>query len=219
MTATNKLIVIFNGPPDSGKDHAAKHFSKLFNAPHFEMKAALRAAAHKLTEITLRSLPDYLSEPSHFVAANAVHICNAMEYNKSLKSTMKQSVWGDRTWREFLIHISEDIMKPIFGQDVFGRAARKLVRESDSPVCFFSDGGFQEEIEELRKEGTVLVFQLEREGCEWGGDSRGYIQGDWTYRIHNGEGRGWLDVIQLWVERHAIASDLELPEVVHEDQT
>lgn len=214
----SKLIVIFNGPPDSGKDHAAKHFSKKFGAPHFEMKEALRRTAHQMTTTIMEGWPEFLCADREIVEDSAVLLCNSMEYNKSLKSTMKQSIWGDRTWREFLIHISEDIMKPIFGQDVFGRAARKLVRESNSPVVFFSDGGFQEEVEELRKEGTVLVFQLSREGCAWEGDSRGYTNGDFTRTIFNTEDEEWLKDIASFVQIFAERCELEL-EAVNEDPT
>jgi hypothetical protein len=217
----SKLIVIFNGPPDSGKDHAAKHFSKMFNAPHFEMKGALRKTAHKITTVVLSGWADFVCTDRAIVEEQAVQLCDSMEYNKALKSTMKQNIWGDRTWREFLIHISEDIMKPLFGQDVFGRAARKLVRESNSPVCFFSDGGFQAEVEELRKEGTVLVFQLSREGCEWGGDSRGYIQGDYTRAVQNMEDDEWLRAIDYFIGlvQEATGIEFRAVEVVSENKT
>jgi hypothetical protein len=215
---TNKLIVIFNGPPDSGKDHAAKYFSKKFGAPHFEMKGALRKTAHKMAAVAMKGKPDYINVTTDLVQLDAVGYCDSLEYNKTLKSTLKVSLFGDRTWREFLIHISEDIMKPIFGQDVFGRAARKLVRESTSPVCFFSDGGFQVEVEELRKEGTVLVFQLSREGCSWGDDSRGYITGDLTCGIYNEGSEDWLRGIEVWLNIHTHGAGIEL-EAVNEDPT
>lgn len=218
-STSNKLIVIFNGPPESGKDHAAKHFAKKFNAPHFEMKGALRAVAHKMTALAIAGQPDFIGIDGEFAQIEAVGYCNSLEYNKELKSTLHTNLFGGRTWRQFLIHISEDIMKPIFGQDVFGKAARKLVRESEAAVCFFSDGGFQAEVEELRKEGTVLVFQLSREGCGWGGDSRGYIFGDHTYAFHNDEGSAWLEGIGGWIHRHMAELDLYLPEAASEDQT
>lgn len=180
MSTAGKVIVIFNGPPGSGKDFAAKAMAERFGVPHFEMKAALRKTAHAMVAVQMEY--KHLDTKGHELAKV---LCDEMEYTEDFKNTVYSGYFGNRTWRQFLIHISEDIMKPIFGADVFGRAAAKLVREMDADLCFFSDGGFQEEVEELRKEGTVIVFQLERAGCTWGGDSRGYINGDLTVQFNN----------------------------------
>lgn len=178
-----KVIVIFNGPPNSGKDFAAKAMSQKFGVPHFEMKAALRKMAHSIVAVHLEATTVLPEEATALEVA--AEFCWEYEANAFLKNNSRAAAFGYRTWRQFLIHISEDIMKPIFGQDVFGRAAAKLVREMDADLCFFSDGGFQVEVEELRKEGTVIVIQLERIGCSWNGDSRGYINGDHTVPFTN----------------------------------
>jgi hypothetical protein len=168
-----KLVIIFNGPPNSGKDYAARVVTDTFQgAVHLEFKKALREVAHYMVSLAQPELPEVQ-------LLEAVKYCNLLEYarDKSVKDTVICDEFGGRTWRQFLIWISETVLKPIFGQDIFGRAAAKLVQETDASIIAFSDGGFQSEVDELLKlEGvTVVVVQLHRDGCEWGNDSRGYI--------------------------------------------
>lgn len=187
----NRLIVVFNGPPNSGKDHAAKAMSEHYAAPQFEMKAPLRKFAH-----------DYLAAFFNWDYAQAEKMCNDIEASKILKDTYTIAAFGGRTWRQMLIHISEDVVKPLFGKDAFGRAAAQAVYNSDSPICFFSDGGFQIEIEELRKVGTVLVIQISRQGCSWGADSRGYVNGDYTVNVFNDGTAKFIEQVHAQVHKY-----------------
>lgn len=187
----NRLIVVFNGPPNSGKDHAARAMSVIYEAPHFEMKAPLRKIAH-----------DYFAAFFNCDYLQAEKMCNEVESSKALKDTYKFTSFGGRTWRQMLIHISEDVVKPLFGKDAFGRAAAQSVHNSDSQLCFFSDGGFQSEIEELRKVGTVLVIQIERQGCSWALDSRGYINGDYTVNVFNDGTEDFINKVHAQVHKY-----------------
>jgi len=170
-----KVVFIMNGPPNSGKDYAAKVITnKIEGAVHLEFKKALRELAHHIATVALG--------PNANALRDVKAVSNGIEYgiDKTLKDTVTVDFYGNRTWRQFLIWISETVMKPIFGEDIFGRAAAKLVQETDASVIVFSDGGFQVEVDVLGKiEGvTVVVVQLERAGCEWGNDSRGYVEAD-----------------------------------------
>lgn len=206
--ARKKLVIIFNGPPNSGKDYAAEIVTDTFqDAVHLEFKKALREVAHHMASL-------YSNEYVSWNLQDAVDSCNGIEYSerKTAKDEIRLHAFGRRTWRQFLIWISETVMKPIFGQDIFGRAAAKLVRETDASIIAFSDGGFQVEVDELLKlEGvTVIVCRLYRDGCEWGNDSRGYVHsGDvaTTWNIQNTENYFKKDVVQLvrhYLEREGI---------------
>ena len=186
--ARKKLVIIFNGPPNSGKDYAAKVVTATFeDAVHLEFKKALREVAHHMASL-------HSTEYVQWNFQDAVTECNEIEYSerKADKDEIHRHAFGMRSWRQFLIWISETVMKPIFGQDIFGRAAAKLVQETDARIIAFSDGGFQVEVDELLKlEGvTVVVLQLKREGYDWGNDSRGYIQAKYlidTWTVRNNE--------------------------------
>ena len=80
--------------------------------------------------------------------------------------------------RQALIHVSENVIKPIEGKDYFGRQAKKSVLASELLVFVFSDGGFIDEIQALKSDKTkVTVIRLHREGFTFEGDSRSYVDG------------------------------------------
>lgn len=85
--------------------------------------------------------------------------------------------------REFMIHCSEDLIKPVFGKHAFGDAAVNALRK-DYPegegVVIYSDGGFIEEVERLSEYaystgGDFMLVRVHRKGYDWGIDSRSYL--------------------------------------------
>lgn len=154
------LVLILNGPPDSGKDHGAEYLRYNYGFVALEMKAPLRELAHRIS--------------------GAPSLCRELEFDKSRKSTEKRPEFGDRTWREYLIWLSEHVCKPLFGEDVFTRVAVDAVqraRRAGFKHVVFSDGGFEVEVRALVEAfgAEVLVAQIERPGCGFAGDSRGYV--------------------------------------------
>lgn len=82
---------------------------------------------------------------------------------------------GGMTVREFMIWISESVMKPVFGDDVFGK---RLAQSLGDGCCICADGGFASEIEPLIDAGVnVTLIRLHRAGYTFDGDSRSYIHG------------------------------------------
>jgi hypothetical protein len=86
------------------------------------------------------------------------------------------------TPRDILIALSEDVIKPLCGQEYFGRVAMmRLVYliEKHGAECFIaSDGGFAVELDPIIRffgSGNVFVINLCREGCTYESDSRGYL--------------------------------------------
>lgn len=166
-------IVIFNGQPGSGKDQACE-FAVLGEdhlATHFSFK-------HRLINITLSIFGiDWWSWDSRYQ-----------------DRVLKEQPW-DRlnglTQRQALITVSEEMIKPIFGKDFFGKAAVDYIHEDiemskdvgaeipDLYVC--SDGGFNEEIVPLCEAfgaENIYIVRIERDGCSWEGDSRNWITSD-----------------------------------------
>ena len=86
-----------------------------------------------------------------------------------------------RTPREVAICFSEKLMKPLFGQDFFGREAVNQLnfgmRSENGDLAVFTDSGFAGEAGSLVEafgKGSVLQVRLSRPGCSFLMDSRSY---------------------------------------------
>jgi len=181
-------IIILNGPRDTGKDTAADYLVERHGYTKLEMKGSLRKLAHQIADLT---------------CVDPVTFCNALEFDRDLKDTKRVPEFGDRTWPEFIIWLSETVCKPIFGQDVFALAAVKAVRDSGADKIVFSDGGFQAEADALYDAlvPEMLLIHVHREGRSFSSvrkDSRGYVKhpvGGPVYPLHNDAG-----IVQLKCE-------------------
>lgn len=158
----NGLCIIFNGPPGCGKDTLANKMVEL---------GAFRKQQFKdvLYEHTARHFQVDLDKYTHAAST------------RELKDSKSFAGLGGRTPRQALIHVSEDIYKPRFGADYFGRATadniRKLKGRVRGPVnVVFPDGGFDLEIPPVESEfGALLYIRLHRNGFTFEGDSRNYV--------------------------------------------
>ena len=89
---------------------------------------------------------------------------------------------GGMSPREAQIWLSEEVMKPKFGDDIFGKIAANRIENAsigDNDLWVCSDSGFVEEAEVLvDKFGrlNVLILQIKRENTSFDGDSRSYIK-------------------------------------------
>lgn len=98
-------------------------------------------------------------------------------YNNRNTKEVGCHVCGGLSPREFMIWISETVMKPRFGDKVFAIRAYETYLSLDSgDMLVFSDGGFPDEVAALVEFGaTVKLFRLHRDGYDFSGDSRNYI--------------------------------------------
>lgn len=151
------MIIIFNGPPASGKDEAASYYKKL-GYKHISFKYAL------------------FKETISFFNVDEEWFMNG--YNdRSTKEQPEQLLEG-MSRREAMIYVSEEITKPVLGQDIFGVSVANEIQDGVDYVI--SDGGFIEElIPVINKVGTenILLVQLTRDGCDYSSDSRRYFNG------------------------------------------
>ena len=161
------IVVILNGPPGSGKDTIADTAVCLAGWKKFQFKDTL----YELTAA-------YFQEDLDFVK----FLCTT----RALKEEKSEVFFGN-TPREALIHVSEDIVKPTFGHDFFGRSVARDILASGAPVAILPDGGFEEETEALRKDCDVVVVRLTRDETSFVGDSRNYLKKH-DIEVHNPEG-------------------------------
>jgi SNF2 family DNA or RNA helicase len=158
-------IVLFNGPPRSGKDTAVSLVHSAYKRDAVPMKFAT-----PLKAIT-RSFAEFMGDQHGNVLSNELGVKE--QPNKFLLNTSP---------RNFQISISEDWMKPVFGLDVFGHIAAqqiKLFPEWQTRMFLFSDSGFRDEAAHLVNvfgADNVLLVRLHRMGCDFTLDSRSYIE-------------------------------------------
>lgn len=159
----NKVIIL-NGCPGIGKDTIGCMVADMnlgmgvrmlsFKAPMFDIARAMLGDEGYESSLFLYEDRRYKEQPSDLL--------------------------GGLSPRNFMIWISETMMKPRFGDDYFGRRMVEAVK-SDSSTAIITDGGFPEETIALIKAGIqVHVCRLHREGFTFAGDSRNYLHiPDW----------------------------------------
>jgi hypothetical protein len=152
------MIILFNGPPGTGKDAAADFFKEK-GFKHLSFKYQL------------------FKETISFFGVDEQWFMQGYK-DRSLKEEPEDWLDG-MSRREAMIYVSEEITKPAFGQDVFGKLVADEI-DLSKDYCV-SDGGFVDEvapvINKVGSENFVLV-QLTREGHDYSTDSRRYLDGN-----------------------------------------
>lgn len=153
------MIVIFNGPPGSGKDEAASLYKRQFGFKSLSFK-------HQLFKETI----------AHF----GVKKDWFMEgYDDREQKEIKHFALKNYSRREAMIHVSENIIKPQKGLDYFGKLVAEEIEDGINYAV--ADGGFVEELEPLiEKVGTenIVIVQITRDGHDYSTDSRKYFNGN-----------------------------------------
>ena len=154
-----KTVVLFNGPPRSGKDTYAKELSKLIkNSIHVHFAEILKNATHHA--FGLFSIPyDYFEERKDIN-------CEELEGAKP---------------RDCYIRMSECVFKPLCGENYFVKKMyTDIIQKTDADVILISDCGFNIEAKYLSECNDIKCFYciLEREGHTFKNDSREYINID-----------------------------------------
>jgi hypothetical protein len=152
------MIILFNGPPGSGKDAAADFF-KESGFKHLSFKYQLYKETIKYFDVEEKWFMDGYKDRSE------------KEKPSFLLNHMSR--------REAMIHVSEQVIKPKQGLDYFGKQVANEINLTKNYAI--SDGGFIDElipvINKVGAENFVLV-QLVREGCSYSSDSRRYLDGN-----------------------------------------
>lgn len=155
------MIIIFNGPPGTGKDEACLYFKKI-GFTHLSFKDELFKETFKF-----------------FGVSKGWFMKGYEDRSVKEKPVGQLKISGTPlSRRDAMIYVSEKYIKPKFGNDYFGKKLAEHVTESG--LFCVSDGGFEEElIPIINKHGAdnIVLVQLTREGCDFSSDSRRYING------------------------------------------
>jgi len=165
------LLVFLNGPPGCGKDIVAEHLAGRAMR-HLKFADPLKDAACSLMGIDRTHLERVKNLP--------------------VRPDVKKTLLPVMTHRDFLIALSEGLVKPWLGDGHFGSLAGRQIVNTFRPVpggrrpayvgAVFSDCGFDREVEAcllylLASDLPALaeVWQIERPGVSFAGDSRGWL--------------------------------------------
>jgi len=155
-------IVFNNGPAGSGKD----------------------VSADNMRRNTVKTYQMEFKKPL-FALVKLVYNISDSEWNEMYTRENKEKpydVLNGFSPRQALIHMSEEVIKPKFGKDFFGKwVVTDLKRHEEYGFrrFIFSDSGFPEEaIPIIREygESNVAVFRIMRDGHGYSGDSRSYLK-------------------------------------------
>lgn len=166
-------VIVFNGPARSGKDSASSYMCKITgNGYHKAFKDEL----FKICANTLGiSVEEYQTDYDRQTPDKVWWMKDLVSISTSASMVSPQEQ-NNFSQREFLIHISENVIKPSFGKDAFGKAFVNSLPEEG--IVFVSDSGFPEELQPVIDHvgaEDVLVIRIQREGCSFEGDSRDYL--------------------------------------------
>lgn len=200
MIQVTKLptLILFNGPPRVGKDLATacllSHIAKFGKSScQLEFKKFLRQMAIDFSELT----PEQ---------------ANAIEFGGN-KDAPHHNIPKGRSWRQWLIHISENVIKPIFGSRAFGDLMLRDINLHYLPMDYIviSDCGFTEEVKVLVEAGfPTCIVRLHRDGHTFQNDSRGYIyiEGVHSIDMHNNGSKAELkDVVEAMFNARSVYED------------
>lgn len=194
-------LVIFNSPPNSGKDTIGRVVAQMFPACKvIQFKDPLYAQSAELVGLSVEDFTKMVSNRDTKDSFNRI-IAEQM-WERHLVAKVE-------TPRELLIHTSEKVYKPKYGKGYYGiLAANSIVtynRNTGADKFIFTDGGFDREVifllNTLKYNGykvSLVIIQLDRAGCSFIKDSRGYLNVDrirkntWAqlhhYQVANNEG-------------------------------
>jgi hypothetical protein len=156
-------IILFNGPPRCGKDTAALHCFR--NLPK-----------HNFGIFDRMSMPIKRA----FAATVGLNISGTGDV-EHWEARKEEVIPGfGVSYRQWQIDFSEKFMKPLYGNDIFGKLfISRQKRQHREAVVFVPDCGFNTEYEALATEygeENVLVVKIFRDGTSFSGDSRNYIE-------------------------------------------
>lgn len=159
-------VILFNGPPRSGKDTAADAVAEFWANSAFQEKFALPLkrtfGAVMDSDVNWQSGYDHDYEPRKEEIIPLLGI----------------------SYRQFQIDFSEEFMKRKFGQFIFGKLLVERIKtqaRGGYEMAVISDCGFGQEVQYAVEEfgaHNCLLIRCHRAGCDFSKDSRNYVYHD-----------------------------------------
>lgn len=149
-------VIFFNGPPRAGKDTGTGLLTRLTQATIISFAEPLKLQTAALLGVSLKEL-------------------------EAIKDLPHPALNGG-TPRQYMINLSEKMIKPCYGDEFFGHVAVNKLNKTQnilSNLIGFSDSGFASEAKPVVTRFGIdncVKIEIERDGCDFTNDSRSY----WT---------------------------------------
>tara|TARA_R110002167_G_scaffold143958_2_gene333704 strand:- start:50251 stop:50826 length:576 start_codon:yes stop_codon:yes gene_type:complete len=155
-------IILLNGPPRAGKDYAGAALLEMLPAgtPILKFAQELKERTHALYRLV--DAFGNLCPHDHF---------------EDRKDDQLEEFEGI-TPRQAYIAVSEELIKPLHGQRIFGEWLARRIDQLEVGTVVITDSGFVPEAEVLvEKFGAenCLLARIHRKGYTFAGDSRSYL--------------------------------------------
>lgn len=154
------MIIILNAPAGAGKDTIQQAIADLHEVSQLSFKKPMFAMAKAM-----------LGDMGFAEFMDA--------YNNRERKEKPLDLLHGSSPRQFMIWLSESVIKPHFGDQHFGNLLYDdyIMHENDGYyVGVVSDGGFESETIALINTGVpVRLVRLHRDGYTFAGDSRDYV--------------------------------------------
>lgn len=196
----DKKFVLLNGPKRSGKDTVGKLIGQALNRDHYRSQIFDDPILDN-PPVAVFSIADDLKELTHEIFG----LPYGADHYEKVKDEVSDdfiTAHGPISPRAAYIYVSENIMKPLFGEDVFSeRYIRKCeMQYPKSRMVVNTSLGFQAELVALARmvsPQNIMVIRVHREGYDFTGDSRSWVHARETSEIRqmdiqNIEGLNWL---------------------------
>lgn len=188
-------FLFLNGPPHCGKDAITKELTQYVKFQHLKFSMPIKRAVAALLDIRESDLEAFKDVQSHIL--------------QPAGTTLKE--YRDKP-RDLLIAMSEDLLKPRYGSDFFGRIFWQHARNSASSLIISSDCGFESEVERVVSNAgahNCRLIRLHRDGTSFDGDSRSYL-GDKLCRSWDISNNGTIHEAAMMVLR-VLQREFQIP--------
>lgn len=154
-------VIMFNGPPASGKDTAGLFVLEEYN------------------NVRIVKFADPLKQAVAAMFGLSFETVRRLETIGSQDKNKPMDALNGLSWRQALIWMSEDCMKPKFGKAIFGELmAQRLHAPTSCELTVITDCGFAAEVFPVLDEMGAMnchIIRLHRDGCTFDQDSRSYL--------------------------------------------
>lgn len=177
------IVIMFNGPPRSGKDSACEIIMEHFPEVHYAY----------FKEVLYRESAKILGLDFNFWAS----VCqNGDLKDKPMLAVAAGETGAVMTPRDILIYLAEKVLKPKYGKEFIARGTAETISDliqhqreqsNEEAMIVVPDLGFDYEIDTVRDmlpNVHVISVAVHRPGFTFEGDSRSYVK-DPNFGLHN----------------------------------
>lgn len=155
-------FLFLNGPPHSGKDAIVKELTQYVSFQHLKFAMPIKRMVAAMLDVRESDLENFKDVQSPVLQKRGTTLKEARE-----------------TPRNLLIALSEELLKPRYGDDFFGRIFWQHAKNSSCSLIISSDCGFEAEVERVVSNAgahNCRMVRLHRSGTSFDGDSRNYLR-------------------------------------------